>query len=67
MAMIKPKEARKLSSQELDKRLGELRLEIAKEKANIAIGAPVSSPGKLGEMKRSVARILTVKREKIHE
>ena len=64
MAVLKSKDARKLSNEELGKKVGELRLEVAKEKANIAIGAPVSSPGKMRDMKRTIARILTIKREK---
>ncbi len=64
MAIIKSRDARKLDKAELDKKVRELRLEVAKEKANIAIGAPVSSPGKMREMKRTIARILTIKREK---
>jgi large subunit ribosomal protein L29 len=64
MAILKSKDARKLSRSELDKKVGELRLEIAKEKASIAIGAPVSSPGRMGEMKKTIARVLTIKKEK---
>jgi large subunit ribosomal protein L29 len=64
MAELRSKDARKLSRSELDEKARELRLEIAKEKANIAIGAPVSSPGKMREMKRTIARILTIRREK---
>jgi large subunit ribosomal protein L29 len=64
MAILKSRDARKLDNVELDKKVKELRLEIAKEKANIAIGAPVSSPGKMREMKRTIARISTIKREK---
>ncbi len=64
MAVLKNKDARKLSAGELDKRVSELRLEVAKEKANIAIGAPVSSPGRMRDMKRAIARALTIRREK---
>lgn len=63
MAILKTREARKQDKSELDKKVRELRLEVAKEKANIAIGAPVSSPGKMREMKKTIARILTIKRE----
>jgi large subunit ribosomal protein L29 len=65
MAILKLRDARKLDNAELDKKLNELRLGVAKEKANIAIGAPVSSPGKMREMKRTIARILTIKKEKV--
>ncbi len=64
MAVLKTRDARKLGKEELDKKAQELRLEVAKEKANIAIGAPVSSPGKMRDMKRTIARILTIKKEK---
>ena len=64
MAVLKSRDARKMGKEDLDKRTHELRLEVAKEKANIAIGAPVSSPGKMRDMKRTIARILTIKREK---
>ena len=64
MAILKSRDARKLGKAELDKKEGELRLEVAKEKASIAIGAPVSSPGKMREMKRTIARVLTIKKEK---
>ncbi len=64
MAILKSRDARKLDGAELDKKVRELRLEVAKERANIAIGAPVSSPGKVREMKRTIARILTIKKEK---
>jgi len=64
MAILKTREARKLSAAELDKKVQELRPALAKERANIAIGAPVSSPGKMREMKRTIARIYTIKKEK---
>jgi len=63
MAILKTKEIRKLSTKELDKRLRELRLELAKERGNISIGSTVSSPGRTREIKRTIARILTVKAE----
>ena len=64
MAVLKSRDSKKLGNDELDKKVQELRLEVAKEKANIAIGAPVSSPGKMRDMKRTIARILTIKKER---
>ena len=63
MAILRKKEMRKLAVKELDKKLEELHLELAKEKANINIGASVSSPGKIKEIKRTIARIHTIKKE----
>ncbi len=67
MATLKSKDIRKLSEKELEKKLDELRLELAKEKANISIGANVTSPGKLKDTKRTIARMLTIRKEKSRE
>lgn len=64
MATLKAKDIRKLSDKEREKKLSELRLELAKEKANISIGANVTSPGKLKDNKRIIARMLSIKKEK---
>jgi large subunit ribosomal protein L29 len=64
MAILRSKDIRKLSEKELEKKLDELRLEIAKEKANISIGASVTSPGRIKEIRKTIARILSVKKEK---
>lgn len=64
MAILKPKEIRKLAPKDLDKRLNELQLELAKERANINIGASVSSPGRLREIRKTIARIRTIRKDK---
>lgn len=63
MAILRPKDLRKMSEKDLEKRLKELKLELAKEKANTKIGASVISPGKIKEIRRTIARIETVKKE----
>lgn len=63
MAILKPKEIRKFDLKKIKKRLDELNLELTKEKANIAIGASVSSPGRMKEIKRTIARLKTIKSE----
>ncbi|MFH0928764.1 MAG: 50S ribosomal protein L29 [Candidatus Aenigmatarchaeota archaeon] len=42
-------------------RLSELRLELAKERSQIAIGGSASNPGRIKEVKKTIARILTEK------
>lgn len=64
MAILRKKEIRKMNEKEIEKQLKELNLELSKEKANIHIGANVSSPGKLKEIRRTIARIKTIEREK---
>lgn len=64
MAIMRNKDIRKLEKKE--EKLSELRLELAKERANINIGASVSSPGRIKEMRKTIARILTMNKEKKH-
>lgn len=64
MAILRTKEIRKMDEKELEKQLKDLNLEISKEKANIHIGASVTSPGRLKEIRRTIARIKTIKSEK---
>lgn len=64
MAVLRIKDVKKLGEKDLDKKLNELRLELTKERASIAIGASATSPGRIREIRRVIARILTVKNEK---
>jgi large subunit ribosomal protein L29 len=61
MAIIKIKKIRELNEKELDEKLRELRLEFSKEKASGEVGGTVKSPGRMKELKRTIARILTIK------
>lgn len=63
MVILKPKEIRKMAPKELDKRLNELQLELSKERANINIGATVTSPGRLREIRKTIARIKTLQKK----
>ena len=63
MAILNMKQIRKMNEKELNKKLEELRLELSKEKGNINVGASVTSPGKIKEIRKTIARILTYKNE----
>lgn len=63
MVILRTKEIRKLDTKELDKRIEDLKLELSKERANAHIGASVSSPGRIKEIKKTIARILTIKNQ----
>lgn len=65
MAILRTKEIRKLEKAERFKRISELKLDNAKEKANIAIGANVSSPGRIKEIRKTIARIYTINKEEL--
>jgi len=64
MAIVRKKDMRKFDEKELEKRLSDMRLELAKQKASIKIGASVSSPGRTRELRKSMARGLTIKNER---
>jgi large subunit ribosomal protein L29 len=64
MTSLKVKDIKKLSEKDIEKKLDEMRLELAKEKANISIGASVTSPGKIKDNRRTIARILSIKKER---
>jgi len=58
------KELKSLSSEELNNRLGEFRKELLKLSVEVASGANPASPGKIKQVKKNVARILTLLKEK---
>jgi len=65
---LKIKDLRKLNDEDLGKRLGEIKLELMKEMGNKEMGGNIKNPGKIKIMRRDIARILTIKRErKINE
>ena len=59
LAIIQKKQLKQMSRPDLINRLNELRLELAKERGQIAIGGTPSNPGRIKEIKRTIARILT--------
>jgi len=64
MSILKPREIRKMSPGEINKRLKELKLELAKNKAQIIIGGSPENTGKIREIRRTIARIKTIQKEK---
>jgi large subunit ribosomal protein L29 len=64
MAILRPKEIRNLDRKSLEKKMAELKLELSKERANIYIGANVTSPGRINEIRKTISRINTILNEK---
>jgi large subunit ribosomal protein L29 len=64
MAFMRKKDIRKLEDKEIEKKLNEVRLELAKQRASVKIGATVTSPGRIRELRKTVARGLTIKKER---
>ncbi len=64
MAILKIEQIKEMKDEDLKKRLGELRLELLKELGNVKMGRPVKNPGRIKELKKTIARILTVQQKK---
>ena len=64
MKKLRIKDLRKLSDEDLEKRLKELKLELLKERGNIEMGGNIKNPGKIKVIRRDIARILTLKKGK---
>ncbi len=64
MAIIKMKNLREMKNKELESKLKELKLELTKERALSEVGASIKNPGRIREIRKTVARILTMQKEK---
>ena len=57
---MKIKDLRALSREDLNSKLTELRKELIKHNAQIATGTTPKSPGQVREIKKTIAKILTI-------
>ena len=64
MAIIKVKQIREMKPEDIGKKLSELRLEILKEHWSVKMGRPIKNPGRIGELRKTIARLETIKHEK---
>ena len=64
MAILRAKEIRGMSTEEMLERLKELRTELARARATAAAGGSLENPARIRELKRTIARILTIIKEK---
>jgi len=61
--VIKAKEIRDFSPEERREKLNELKNELMHEKGVAAMGGSPPSPGKIRQLRMSIAKILTIMRE----
>ncbi|MEM3519223.1 MAG: 50S ribosomal protein L29 [Candidatus Hadarchaeales archaeon] len=64
MAILRASDIRAMSREEMLEKLRELRAELSRLKATIAAGGTVENPGRIREIKRTIARIITIAKEK---
>ena len=61
---MKAKEMRSMGKEELQTKLEELKKELMKANAQISTGTTPKSPGQVKQIKKNIARILTIVHEK---
>jgi len=61
---LKAKDVRQMSSEERREKLKELKEELMHERGVSAMGGSSPSPGKIRQIRQSIARILTIMKEK---
>ncbi len=59
MAILKMKKIRESGEKDIEDKKRELQLELAKERASSEVGGTVKNPGRLKEIRRTIARIKT--------
>ena len=60
---MRAKDLRSMSKENIDSKLLELKKELVKQNAQIATGTTPKSPGQLREIKKTIAKILTIANE----
>lgn len=63
MPIIRLKEIREMSSEERMKKLTELKTELLRLKTMVKAGGTVENPARIKELRKTIARILTIERE----
>ena len=63
MPFIRLKEIREMSSEKRVEKLNEFRGELSRLRAMIKVGGSIENPSRVREIKRAIAKILTVENE----
>lgn len=64
MAIIKNSKIREMGDAEMQSKLFEFQKELNAERGMLATGGRTSNPGKISQLKKSIARIYTIAQEK---
>lgn len=63
MPIIRIKDIRAMSSEERQKKLTELRTELARLKTMVKAGGAIDNPGRVRGLRKAIARLLTIEDE----
>ncbi len=62
MAILRKNEIKQLNKESLDQKLSDLKRELVKVRSQIALGTLPENPGRTKEIRRTIARIITLKK-----
>ena len=65
MPILRKREIKQLLPEEREKKLAELRTELTKLRTSVKAGGNVENVGRIRELKRTIARILTSTQQKV--
>ena len=65
MPILRKREIRQLLPEERDKKLAELRTELVRMRTSVKSGGNVENVGRIRQLRRTIARILTMMHEKV--
>lgn len=65
MSILRMEEIRRMSEKERREELERLMNDLLRERGMIATGGSPENPGRIGEIRRAIARIKTIQREEI--
>ena len=64
MAILRRNEIRGMKDQAIEEKMVEIQIELAKEIGKIKVGSFPENPGRVRELRKTVARILTIMKER---
>ncbi len=67
MPILRVREIRQMPAEERRKKLDEIRTELVRLKTTVASGGTIENPGRIKELRKTMARILTIERETMTE
>jgi len=63
LPILRKREIRQMMPEERKKRLNELRTELVRLRTTVAAGGTIENPARIREIRRTIARILTIENE----
>lgn len=67
MKEARMKELRKLKPDQREKRLENYRKELMSVRSELSAGGSIANPGRIKELKKTIARLLTIKHEELQK